>query len=515
MLRRNAYGVTAGLLLMIPLLVALIKNWTKDYSWQELLPKEAYTVSYEFDMFHLPAGAYVEAYLPTNDTRQTIRPIAMEGDKLEMTTEEDANGLLARWNSKKKEDVVFQYRFEFEGKEMSFHMPRVAPLEEYYPDSVEHYRIGTEAIQADDPLVKAVADSLKKLEFDFTMRSNFDYVASLASTGTNALTDALTALKRQRASCNGKSRLFVALCRAQGIPARVMGGIILEQSEKRTSHLWAEVFYRGNWIPFDVLNGHFASLPANYMELYHGDEFLIGHTPNIGFDYQFVINKKYHTLRSASDNVPVLWSLLNHELVSINLLRTILLLPVAALLIALLKNVVGMKTFGVFLPALIALSLVGTNVYWTIGAFAAILVVISGLHYALDHLGLLHTPKLVIMLLAVILTLLLLGQFGYRMEWESWPSVFMLPLVILAIAAERFAKVLTEDNFVEAMKMLGSTLLVSLLCYPIFSSELLIGVLLTFPELYLSMIGLLLLLGRWIGLRVMEHFRFSPLMTAK
>ena len=72
---------------------------------------------------------------------------------------------------------------------------------------------------------------------------------------------------------------------------------------------------------------------------------------------------------------------------------------------------------------------------------------------------------------------------------------------------------LTEDNFMEAIKMLGSTLLVALMCYPIFSSELLIGVLLTFPELYLSMIGLLLLLGRWIGLRVMEHFRFSPLMT--
>ena len=307
------------------------------------------------------------------------------------------------------------------------------------------------------------------------------------------------------------SRLFVALCRAQGIPARVTGGIILEQSEKRTSHLWAEVYYRGNWIPFDVLNGHFASLPANYLELYHGDEFLITHTPNIGFDYQFVINKKYHTLHANSDRVPMLWSLLDHQSVSIDLLRTILLLPVAALLIALLKNVIGLKTFGVFLPALIALSLVDTNIYWTIGAFATILLVISGLHYSLNRLGLLHTPKLVIMLLAVILTLLMLGQLGYRMEWDNWPSIFMLPLVIMAIAAERFAKVLTEDNFIEAIKMLGSTLLVSLLCYPVFSSELLIGVLLTFPELYLSMIGLLLLLGRWIGLRIMEHFRFSPI----
>lgn len=513
MLRRNAFGLVAGMLLMIPLLSVLIKQFSNDYQWQELLPKESYTVSYEFDLFHLPEEAYVAAYLPQTDGRQLIQPLSAQGDEMKLQLDHSEKGMLARWETLGQEDVVFQHRFEFEGKEISFHLPKVAPLEAYYPDSVEVYRLSTTAIQSDHPSIKGVADSLQKLGFVHTMESNFEYVGAMASTGANALTDALTALKRQRTSCNGKSRLLVALCRAQGIPARVVGGIILEQNEKRTSHLWAEVYYRGNWIPFDVLNGHFASLPANYLELYQGDEFLITHTADIGFDYQFVIQKKYHTLEGGMSDVPMLWAMLDHELVSIELLRTILLLPLAALLIALLKNVIGLKTFGVFLPALIALSLVGTNVYWTISAFAAVLVVISGLHYSLDRLGLLHTPKLVIMLLAVILTLLMLGLLGYKMEWENWPSVFMLPLVIMSIAAERFAKVLTEDNFLEAIKMLGSTLLVALLCYPIFNSELLIGVLLTFPELYLSMIGLLLLLGRWIGLRVMEHFRFSPLMT--
>ena len=513
MLRRNAFGLVAGMLLMIPLLTVLIKQWSHDYQWQELLPKEAYTISYEFDLFRLPEQAYVEAYLPQVSSRQLIHALPSEGDEMNLSLVRNDNGVLARWETMGQEDVVFQHRFEFEGKELSFQLPTVAPLDEYFPDSVEIYRLSTDAIQSDHPAIKAVADSLQKLGFVYTMESNYEYVGNLASTGANALTDALTALKRQRASCNGKSRLFVALCRAQGIPARVVGGIILEQNEKRTSHLWAEVYYRGNWIPFDVLNDHFASLPANYLELYQGDEFLINHTAGIGFDYQFIINKKYHTLEGSASGVPMLWAMLDHESVSIELLRTILLLPLAALLIALLKNVIGLKTFGVFLPALIALSLVGTNVYWTISAFAAILVVISGLHYSLDRLGLLHTPKLVIMLLAVILTLLMLGQLGYLMNWDNWPSIFMLPLVIMSIAAERFAKVLTEDNFVEAIKMLGSTLLVALMCYPIFSSELLIGVLLTFPELYLSMIGLLLLLGRWIGLRVMEHFRFSPLMT--
>ena len=265
MLRRNAFGIVAGLLLMIPLLVVLLKQWQRAYSWQELLPKEAYTVSYEFDMFHLPGDAYVESYLPVSDERQQIRTLPTLGDQLQFSTQEEEAGLRARWESEGQEDVVFRHQFEVEGKRIAFRLPKVAPLEEFYPDSVEQYRFSTSTIQSDHLLIKAVADSLQMLGFGHTMEANFQYVSGLANTGANALTDALTALKRQRASCNGQSRLFVALCRAQGIPARVTGGIILEQSEKRTSHLWAEVYYRGNWIPFDVLNGHFASLPANYL----------------------------------------------------------------------------------------------------------------------------------------------------------------------------------------------------------------------------------------------------------
>lgn len=96
----------------------------------------------------------------------------------------------------------------------------------------------------------------------------FDTVQKLKFRPFSGTTDALTALRLGEASCNGKSRLLVALMRASGIPARLVGGVVLESGKKRTSHQWVEAFAGGRWVPFDPTNRHFAELPANYLVLY-------------------------------------------------------------------------------------------------------------------------------------------------------------------------------------------------------------------------------------------------------
>ena len=62
----------------------------------------------------------------------------------------------------------------------------------------------------------------------------------------------------------GKNRLFIALLRARGIPARLCKGLILENTSKRTSHAWTEIFVVDKWIPFCPTNGYFAEIPENY-----------------------------------------------------------------------------------------------------------------------------------------------------------------------------------------------------------------------------------------------------------
>jgi transglutaminase-like putative cysteine protease len=56
----------------------------------------------------------------------------------------------------------------------------------------------------------------------------------------------VTAAKLGEASCNGKSRLFIALARRAGIPSRLVGGVILSTGVKRTSHQWVEAYVSGH-----------------------------------------------------------------------------------------------------------------------------------------------------------------------------------------------------------------------------------------------------------------------------
>jgi hypothetical protein len=58
-------------------------------------------------------------------------------------------------------------------------------------------------------------------------------------------------LKSSWADCALFSTLFVAICRARGVPARLVSGFLLYQAEPSPHH-WAEVLVEpGRWVPYD------------------------------------------------------------------------------------------------------------------------------------------------------------------------------------------------------------------------------------------------------------------------
>jgi transglutaminase-like putative cysteine protease len=77
--------------------------------------------------------------------------------------------------------------------------------------------------------------------------------------GREVLEDAAVALLRGYGDCDAKSRLFVALCIACGIPAR---GLPVRVDED-FPHILAEVFVDGRWQRADptILNSAIADIP--------------------------------------------------------------------------------------------------------------------------------------------------------------------------------------------------------------------------------------------------------------
>ncbi len=63
----------------------------------------------------------------------------------------------------------------------------------------------------------------------------------------------LSALETGRGDCGQYADLFVALCRADGIPARFVGGLVIVESGAVGSHAWAEIMMPdGSWWPMDA-----------------------------------------------------------------------------------------------------------------------------------------------------------------------------------------------------------------------------------------------------------------------
>lgn len=111
-------------------------------------------------------------------------------------------------------------------------------------------------IEKDDPQIQQIAKGIKAPNQIAFVQKLYDYVVNnLSYVIHKEEWGAAEALRRKQGSCTEYSDLFVALCRAANIPARVVKGYVTV-SDESPEHAWAEVFLKDyGWVPFDPTNG--------------------------------------------------------------------------------------------------------------------------------------------------------------------------------------------------------------------------------------------------------------------
>jgi transglutaminase-like putative cysteine protease len=521
-MRIHYYRLLVSTFFLLPVLLIANKVIFRGYAFENIVPRTVYDVRVLINLQGYGDDVFVKSFLPLNTSRQIVYDELQESLDFNLSSQNDMSGRLASWeaNSLKGKSSI-SYKFKTRPEGIEYLLPEGPITAKNYHPSIAAFLEATGSIQSTHPRIMEQVVSLTKnrSELKDILRSFFDDINQMSTRPFRGLTDALTTLKLREASCNGKSRLFVAYCRNKGLPARLVGGLILENGFKKTSHQWTEVYIGNHWVPFDPLNGHFASIPSNYLELYKGDFFLFSHTSNIAFDYLFDIKKVIvsnpnlgQELSGSNWNSYALWSLFEKAGISLGLLKVILLLPLGAIVVAIARNVIGLKTFGVFLPALIAIAMSYTGVWWGMTSFVIVIMVVSLIHFPLEKLGILYTPKLVIMLVSVVITFILLSIIGIKFDYTDLAYITLFPVVVITITAERFARTIMEEGFQRALVITAQTLLVVLMAYSAMNSTTMEGVFLAFPELFLMIIGTMLILGRWMGLRLSEYKRFKGLI---
>lgn len=149
------------------------------------------------------------------------------------------------------------------------------------------YTKSTPFIDSDDPKVSVLGRNLigDRSILTMVLGNIFKHVQDLPQSDSKTFTSVHEIINSKVVSKKGKNQLFVALCRSLNLQSRIVAGVIVNPSEQmKKAHMWAEVKIENEWVPFDVLHGHFAFIPANYLSVSRGDQFLKDQL-SIAYDY--------------------------------------------------------------------------------------------------------------------------------------------------------------------------------------------------------------------------------------
>jgi transglutaminase-like putative cysteine protease len=145
----------------------------------------------------------------------------------------------------------------------------------------------------------------------------------LPATTPSGAQDALSVLEAGRGTSLGRARALVALLRAAGVPARLVGGLRLAGGgDRRATNSWVEAWVGSAWVPFDPAGGSFATLPTSYLALYRGDLPLIVHTREVAVEYGFSVRQatrraveegEEETVRAEAGRRPVVRGLIPRD----------------------------------------------------------------------------------------------------------------------------------------------------------------------------------------------------------
>jgi 7 transmembrane helices usually fused to an inactive transglutaminase/Inactive transglutaminase fused to 7 transmembrane helices len=310
----------------------------------------------------------------------------------------------------------------------------------------------------------------------------------------------------------------VTVLALDAIPARVVRGLRLERSlRKAPTRRWLEVWDHGSWRQFDPVTGH-AGLGNDLLALSRGGSSVVrvqgGHDVNLGIA---VRRSEQGAIEAATRGS----LFLNPKLLSFSLFslpiriqevyRILLLVPVAGFLLMLLRTLVGVKTFGTFMPVLIALAFRETRLVSGVVLFLSVVTLGLFVRFYFERLRLLLVPRLAAVLIVVVLLMLGLSVLSHRMGIESGLSVALFPMVILTGTIERMSVVWEERGAGEALEQGFGSLVVAICAYAVMNQPLVAHLVFVFPEILLVLLAVSLVLGRYTGYRLLELWRFRAL----
>lgn len=302
------------------------------------------------------------------------------------------------------------------------------------------------------------------------------------------------------------------------IPARMIRGVVLADQQRSVAPLpWLEIHDGDRWRYFNPNTGE-EGLPDRYLIWWRGSEPLVRVEGGSGVEVNFAVQKNHldsiaiAEQRAAMEQSRLVdFSMFSLPIRTQAVYSVLLMIPIGALVMVLLRNIVGIDAFGTFMPVLIALSFRETQLFWGVILFTLLVTLGLSIRFLLERLRLLLVPRLGAVLIVVVLLMLIISIVSHKLGMETGLSVALFPMVIIAMTIERMSVVWEEQGPASAIRGGAGSLVVAIFAYLAMGMNWLEHLIFTFPELLLLILAAVILLGRYTGYRLVELSRFKAL----
>ncbi len=197
-----------------------------------------------------------------------------------------------------------------------------------------------------------------------------------------------------------------------------------------------------------------------------------------------------------------------------NIIVLLLLFPLVASIIAASRHIVGLRGFGIYIPAVLSVAFVSTEILTGTIIFVAVLLSALLTRSLVKKLKFPYLPRRAMMLWGVSVMILCLLLFASHLALFDILTINIFPILILILLTENFIESQLFNSQKEALKITLETLIIAILCSLIISQEQVQKFVLIYPEV--TLLGTVLfnyLIARYTGLRLLEYTRFQSVLA--
>lgn len=301
-----------------------------------------------------------------------------------------------------------------------------------------------------------------------------------------------------------------------GVQSKTVGVIELEDGRRRqTIQPMVQVWSGDKWVLFSP-NSEQAAAQPNLLVWDESNVSLLDLVGGKNSQVHFSMIKQELTPQEATNNKVEADGLLNLSIHSLPLeeqamFKTIMLIPIGALIVVFLRVIIGLKTSGTFMPVLIAVAFVQTQLVTGIVGF--LLIVGTGLiiRSYLSRLNLLLVARISAVIITVIMIISVFTVVAFKIGLTEGLTITFFPMIILSWTIERMSILWEEEGAKEVALQGGGSLLTAVLVYLAMTNTYIQHLTFNFIGLQLIVLAGILLLGTYTGYRLTELRRFKPL----